>query len=145
MWTNACIKCISSGYPFPNLILGSVSVAGLEKAACHSHRLGNKWFNAARSLRPHLVLHRSGISSAAISDVRFIRGNGNRWLVTVSKSVWSVLVLWDVGYAQNGISARKCAEWSPKGGIITSLCLNNDPASEATLAIGLLHDGSVGT
>jgi hypothetical protein len=54
-------------------------------------------------------------------------------MMTVSKSVWSVMAIWDIGEED----ARKVCEWSPRGAIFTGFALNHDPNSAATVAISL--------
>ncbi|KAF8625734.1 hypothetical protein AX15_005217 [Amanita polypyramis BW_CC] len=141
VWTNTCVRYVLSvGYPFPNAPLGSLPIAELERSTCHAYRLGRRW--RSKNPRPRWSLYNDSAFSAAISDVRFVlQGRGNdKWLVTVSKSIWSVLTLWDVSHSARG-QARKCGEWSPKGGVFKSFCLDTDSSSIPTLAIALLHGG----
>ncbi|KAF8637532.1 hypothetical protein AX17_002758 [Amanita inopinata Kibby_2008] len=137
VWTNACHRCVLAlGYPFPNVPLDSLSVESLERSTCNAYRLGHKW--RSRGLTPRTMHYVYGVFSAAISDVRFVPGHGDKWLVTISKSIWSVLAVWHI--AGTG-TPQKRGEWSPKGAIFKGFCLNTDANSEATLAIALQHGG----
>ncbi|KAM6493577.1 hypothetical protein JOM56_011711 [Amanita muscaria] len=140
LWTRACMKCISHGYPFQNVSLESMSILDLEKSSHNAHRLGQKWLSS--NLEPRFSREFPDISSAAIVDVRFVPGHGDKWIVTISKSVWSVLALWDISDLRSHTWFSKPTKWSPKGGVFKSFCLNSDVTSLATLAIGLLHNGT---
>ncbi|KAF8347153.1 hypothetical protein F5887DRAFT_48807 [Amanita rubescens] len=138
VWTNACIRYIlAQGYPFPNVPLDSLSIANLERLTRHAYQLGQKW--RSKSLRPRSILFNDSVSGANISDVLFLPGHDDKWLITASKSVWSVLTLWDISSLGSGRQPQTC-KWSPKGGIFKKFCLNSDPTSTATLAIALLHE-----
>ncbi|KAK2462524.1 hypothetical protein APHAL10511_005494 [Amanita phalloides] len=142
VWTNACVRCIlAQGYPFKYASLDSLSIVDLEKSTLDAYRLGRRW--CSRRLRPRSTGNYDGLFSSAISDVRFVPGHGDKWIVTICKSVWSVLTLWDVSeIAGHPPQAHKKGEWSPKGGIFKNFCLNGDPTSIATLAIALLYKGT---
>lgn len=75
-------------------------------------------------------------ASTAVTDLRFIPGH-EKLLLTVSKSVWSAITIWDI------ISARKRLQWSPRGAVFSGFCLNKDPKSEATIAVSIVKDGFV--
>ncbi|PFH48199.1 hypothetical protein AMATHDRAFT_66098 [Amanita thiersii Skay4041] len=132
------------GFPFPNVSPDVLSISELEHSVCRAYRLGLKW--RCRDTRPYAMLTLSSIYSAPISDVRFVPGHQDKWLVTVSKSIWSVLAIWDIRPRFSNVGSgrkvpqRKCGEWSPKGAVIKGFCLNSDPHSEVTLAVACLHD-----
>ncbi|KIK57623.1 hypothetical protein GYMLUDRAFT_1009574 [Collybiopsis luxurians FD-317 M1] len=96
--------------------------------------------------------------STPITDVRFVRSvrhsissvNGSKTesvlVLSVSKGIWSVITIWEVLVSlgvQDGIPPRprKCAEWSPKGGLFTGLCLATENPSEADLAVSVMCEG----
>jgi len=77
-------------------------------------------------------------SSTPVSDLRFVPGHDGKWLLTVSRGIWSVITLWDIG---DGL--RKMLEWSPREALFDGFALNTDPDSEATLAVSIVEEGSV--
>ncbi|KAK0229433.1 hypothetical protein EDD85DRAFT_972925 [Armillaria nabsnona] len=64
-----------------------------------------------------------------VSKMRLVPGRRRRWLITVSKDIWSVQTIWDV------TRGCKCSEWSPKSAIFTGVKLNADLESEAGVAV----------
>jgi hypothetical protein len=62
-----------------------------------------------------------------------VPGHGGRLMLTISRSVWSAMAIWDISEED----ARKVCEWSPRGAIFNGFALNSDPNSEATVAISL--------
>jgi len=56
-------------------------------------------------------------------------------MLTISKSVWSAMAIWDMGEEKE--DARKVCEWSPRGAIFNGFALNSDPNSKATIAVSL--------
>ncbi|PBK86153.1 hypothetical protein ARMGADRAFT_1169299 [Armillaria gallica] len=67
----------------------------------------------------------------SIYEIKFIPGRQHKWVLTVSKGIWSVLTIWDFA------RGHKYSEWSPKGVIFTRAKLNADPESEAGVAVSL--------
>lgn len=74
--------------------------------------------------------------SNAVSEVRFLRGHDDRFLAVVSQGIWSSLGIWDVGEEAMGPTV-KVVHWAPKGAALTSLAVNTDPESPATLALSV--------
>ncbi|PBK61075.1 hypothetical protein ARMSODRAFT_673535 [Armillaria solidipes] len=66
-----------------------------------------------------------------VSEIKFMPGREHRWLLTVSKGIWSVLTIWDIAHG------HKRSDLSPKGAIFTVVKLNADPQSEAGIAVSL--------
>jgi hypothetical protein len=137
IWHNACTTHIlREGLPFPKLALVSMSASELEQRTCHAYRLSRKWLSDA--CKPRKICLFNATSSTAICDLRFIPGYDGKWLLTISKSIWSALCVWNIS-----TSLQKCCEWSPRGAIFDGLALNTDATSEATFAISVSQDGSV--
>ncbi|TFK37200.1 hypothetical protein BDQ12DRAFT_685499 [Crucibulum laeve] len=134
VWTNACnTHILQKGYPFPEIPLEKLSVPKLEKRTCHAYLLARKWLSEERGFRAKKFI--DATSSTSVSDVRFVPGREDL-LLTISKSIWSVITLWDVS-----AEPRKRCEWSPRGAIFNGFSLNSNPSSEATMAISILKDG----
>lgn len=74
--------------------------------------------------------------SNAVSEARFLRGHEDRFLAVVSQGIWSSLSIWDIGEEAMG-PAVKVVDWAPKGASLTSLVVNTDPVSPATLALSV--------
>ncbi|KII84193.1 hypothetical protein PLICRDRAFT_179863 [Plicaturopsis crispa FD-325 SS-3] len=84
---------LAQGFPFPP----APPIHALEERTRHAYRLGSKWLQS-QSQQSALATRRGwsvspNTSGASISDVRFMPG---RWLLTVSKGIWSVLTAWDI-------------------------------------------------
>ncbi|KAJ3800040.1 hypothetical protein GGU11DRAFT_774748 [Lentinula aff. detonsa] len=110
-------------------------------------------------LLPHRDINWVVTPSISITAVRFVRSvrrcpsnldtetaDESILVLSVSKGIWSVLTIWDVpiflyGNDNTQHRPRKCAEWSPKGGLFTGLCLNRDHSSEADLAVSVVCEG----
>ena len=88
---------------------------------------------------PQSSYHVSGTSGTSISGVRFLPGHDDKLFVTVSKSIWSSLSIWEM----QGDNAKMVAHWSPRGVIITGFAVNDEVGTEGTLAISVLLDGFV--
>ncbi|KAJ3822071.1 hypothetical protein F5880DRAFT_1577519 [Lentinula raphanica] len=146
----------------------AMSRAELEQRTRHAYRLARKWlqpdhpeltessFECIYALRPHRTTKWPVSPSISITDVRFVRsvrrGPSNLATVesilvlSVSKGIWSVITIWDVPifpYGNDHVQQhpRKCAEWSPKGGLFTGLCLSRNHGSEADLAVSVVCEG----
>lgn len=139
IWLNACTtNILEKFYPFPSIALDTISEAELERRTRHAYRLSLAWLSPPESWRPRTETSMQNTPATPISDIHFVPGREGRWLLTVSKGIWSVITLWDL---LNGPS--KVSEWSPKGAIFTGFVVNNDVASEGVVAIGTLQDRSV--
>lgn len=126
---------LSRGFPFPNGIsLDSTTDLELEQSVKRSFLLGRKW--QLPSPQPRHVYEFNANPSTCIEEVRFLPGRN--WLLTVSKGIWSTIVVWDLNFA-DGAGAEKITEWNPKGAIFIGLAVNTDPQSEATLAVSLMQ------
>ncbi|KAF5337438.1 hypothetical protein D9758_017168 [Tetrapyrgos nigripes] len=188
IWIEAChSQILSKGYPFPRCSLQELPQERLETLTRRAYRLAQRWLNqyhnvnldsgrkpslssfssssstSPSSLFPNKECKFSVSPSAPIADVRFIEGFEERFLLTVSKGIWSVITIWDVAEALESLSGqgsrngdskstatsyrerrpttpRKCCEWSPKGGLFTGLTLNSDLESEAKLAVSVAFE-----
>ncbi|KAG6918472.1 hypothetical protein DXG01_014099 [Tephrocybe rancida] len=113
-----------------------MSVSELEKRTCHAYRLALRWRSG--HLSPPRTLFISSISNISISDVRFLPGRSGDWILTVSKSIWDVITIWDLS-SEKGM--RRACEWSPRGGLFTGVAMNTDAGSDATLAVSVSNYG----
>lgn len=137
VWTNACNNHIlKKGYPFPSQTLGSMSLSELEHQTYRAYHLASRWLSGI--VMSGRTLFIDATSSTSVSEVRFMPGHNAQWILTVSKSIWDMVTIWDVSS-----EPRKCCEWSPRGAIFNGLALNSDPSSKASMAISVLKDGSV--
>ncbi|KIM35396.1 hypothetical protein M413DRAFT_449782 [Hebeloma cylindrosporum] len=135
VWANACkFHVINKGFPFPDTALDSLSTQNLVYHATNGWRLAQRWIRGLST--PLRTRYISGMSGTSISDVRFVPGHGRRFILTISKSVWSAMAIWDMG-EEGGEDARKVCEWSPRGAIFNGFALNSDSNSEATVAVSL--------
>ncbi|KAG7441270.1 uncharacterized protein BT62DRAFT_974991 [Guyanagaster necrorhizus] len=124
VWTNAHkLDILSNDYPFP------LDDSDLEQRTRHAYRLASRWL-ADSALSPK---SETTFTGSPVSEIKFVSGRQHKWLLTVSKVIWSVLMVWDIARGQ------KCSEWSPKGAIFTGVSLNDDAESEASLAVSFAY------
>ncbi|PBK61097.1 hypothetical protein ARMSODRAFT_897248 [Armillaria solidipes] len=122
VWTNAFkLDIVLNDYPFP------LDDTDLEHRTRHAYRLASRWL-ANSPLTPK---SETTFIGSPVSEIKFVPGRRHKWVLTVSKGIWSVLTIWDITRQQ------KCSEWSPKGAIFTEVKLNADPESEASVAVSL--------
>jgi hypothetical protein len=110
--------------------------AELERRTRHAYRLSRKWLSP--TCEPQKMVIFDATSTTSVSDLRFLPGHDGRWLLTVSKGIWSLITVWDIG---DGL--RKLSEWGPKGALFSGFALNTDSHSTATLAVSVFEEGSV--
>ncbi|THU89975.1 hypothetical protein K435DRAFT_760617 [Dendrothele bispora CBS 962.96] len=147
VWIGACqSQVISKGYPFPRCSLQDLTQRELERLARRAFHLAQRWLQPGGALCPCKETKFVVSPSAPVSDIRFIEGFEEKFLLTVSKGIWSVITIWDISPALDEVvidntpsdrSPRKCCEWSPKGGLFTGLTLNSDLHSDAKLAVSI--------
>ncbi|KAK0483000.1 hypothetical protein EDD18DRAFT_1200523 [Armillaria luteobubalina] len=122
VWTNAFeLDIVSNDYPFP------LDDTDIEHCTRHAYRLASRWLADA----PLTPKSETTFSGSPVSEIQFVPGRQHKWVLTVSKVIWSVLTIWDTH------QERKCCEWSPKGAIFTGVKLNTEPESEASVAVSL--------
>ncbi|KAK0470226.1 uncharacterized protein EV420DRAFT_1258549 [Desarmillaria tabescens] len=125
VWTNAFkLDILSNDYPVP------IDDTDLEQRTRHAYRLASRWLADS----PLMPASETGFTGSTVSEIKFIPGRQHKWLLTVSKGIWSVLTIWDI------TRGHKCSEWSPRGALFTGVKLNTDTESEASIAVAL--DGS---
>jgi hypothetical protein len=137
VWKNACIThVLRRHYPFPSSPINSMDSSELEKRTRHAYRLSTRW--QSPSCTPRKMVIFDATSTTPVSDLRFVPGHDGKWLLTVSKGIWSVITVWDIG---DGL--RKMLEWSPKGAFFNGFALNTDSESDGTLAVSVVQEESV--
>lgn len=147
VWKNACLHyIIGKGYPFPELSLNRLPVWELERYVCHSSKLAKTWLSG--SWIPRRSWSNSATANISVTDVRLIPGSRGTLLITLSKTIWSVITLWKLEpvvspASSENCSFEKCCEWSPRGAVVTGFALNSDPLSEVKLAVSSLNKGFV--
>ncbi|KAJ7601181.1 hypothetical protein C8J56DRAFT_912357 [Mycena floridula] len=136
VWINACnSQILQKCYPFPSIAPESISDAQeLRRMTLNSHSLASKWKSKDRQPKSAWTFRTQ--PSTVISDIYFVPGYKGRWLLTVSKGIWSVVTLRDLHSAE----LQKSAEWSPKGAIFDGITVNSALEAEATVAVGVKMD-----
>lgn len=137
--------------PFPQTRTPSLlSAISLEHIVRRSLRIGKFW--SSKNTKPTQTVVFRASEATNVTDVRFLPGRGGRYVVTVSKGIWSVITCWDVGCEFDVATfdkvtvpggARKVAEWCPKGAIFSGFIVNSDPSSDGVLAISVNTGGLV--
>lgn len=147
VWTSACMRyIIGRGYPFPNVPLDTLSVQELERYVCHAARLATKWLS--RDWVPARKWSINATTNTSVTDVRLIPGSAGALMLTLSKSVWSAVTIWELEPVISRTINDRCSfhrrcEWSPRGAIFSGFALNSCPSSEVKLAISVLNNGFV--
>ena len=137
VWLNACVTHIlNRRYPFPPFPIDAMDAPELERRTRHAYHLATKW--QSTSCEPEKMVIFDATSATPLTDLRFLPGRDGKWLLTVSKGIWSVMSLWDIG---DGL--RRIVDWSPKDGQLHGFAVNTDPDSPATLVVSIFEDRSV--
>ncbi|KXN86957.1 hypothetical protein AN958_09454 [Leucoagaricus sp. SymC.cos] len=145
VWTNACLKyIIGRGYPFPRVSLDSLSIQSLERHTCHSDQLAKKWLSCRWN--PLRTWSTATTANTSVTDARLLPGSQGTLLFTLSKSVWSVVTLWQLEPVISRTPGTACTfdkrcEWSPRGAIFNGFALNSSLESEVKIAISILNNG----
>lgn len=113
-----------------------MSVPELEYHTCDAFSLASRWL--AQCFTPRVACYIDATSNIPVSEIRFVPGHEEQWILTVSKSIWDVITIWDVS-----AKPQKCCEWSQRGATFNGFALNADSNSQAMLAVSVLNDGSV--
>ncbi|KAL1743398.1 hypothetical protein HDZ31DRAFT_41024 [Schizophyllum fasciatum] len=134
VWTDFLIsEILSPGYPFPDVPLERLPARELERLVRRAHGLATRW--RTNTLDPRTIGSVQMGTGTAPSAVRFLPGHDGRWLLTISKGIWSIATVWRVG-ARGGL--RKACEWSPRRALIDGFAVNKRPGCAfATLALSL--------
>lgn len=163
MWYNACVfNILRPGYPFPDVPLDDLNELDLERYTRLAHRLSQRWSSRSslgcqhRTQSPAmfdsfpLTRERSfkASTSTEITAVRFLHGRRERYMLAVSKGIWSTLSLWRIdgpggNKSQNAAPPHGCAKWSPKGALFSRFILNKDVRSEGVVALSVFMAGFV--
>ncbi|KAK7045273.1 hypothetical protein R3P38DRAFT_3347422 [Favolaschia claudopus] len=140
IWVNALTdRILPPCYPFPlDFPLDNVSSSVLESSVRRAYLLGKQWFSE-KPFSCDVLYDFDATKGTPITDVRFIPGYDGTWIITVSKSIWSVMTVWELRGTSR--SATKRFEWSQRDSLLQSFVLNDEGAAEATLAIAVVREG----
>ncbi|KZT19092.1 hypothetical protein NEOLEDRAFT_1078582 [Neolentinus lepideus HHB14362 ss-1] len=134
-WLAVSTTLKRQGCPFSEKPLMAMDAPELERKARRAYQLGKKWSDLDRmSPRTSFTFHAN--PENPIMNLRFLPGLDGRWIVTVSQGIWSVLAFWHFNPDDPG-KAVKMAEWTRKGAFFDALVVNQDPESEATVAVSV--------
>lgn len=137
VWQNACTRNIlQHGFPCPSFD-EETDAPQLELHTIHAYNLARKWMTG--SSRPSDVITFDSAASTFVSDIRFVPGHDGKWILVVSRGIWSVLSLWNV---EESGSVEMICQWGPRGNLFIGLAVNTDPHSEATLAVSIAQNRS---
>ncbi|KAJ7609915.1 hypothetical protein FB45DRAFT_340337 [Roridomyces roridus] len=135
VWTNACIhRVLAHNYPFfdgDTFDLTDVSIPDLERRTRRAYTLATRWLSPDPP-SPSVLCEFDATNGTPIYDLRFVPGREGKWVIVVSKQIWSILSLWEVDV--HARPARKLFEWSRRGGIIHNLVLS-DTSQDPLLAV----------
>jgi hypothetical protein len=135
VWANACtVHILQKGYPFPFQILDTMSDTELEYHTCRAYSLATRWL--AGTIAPRRTLSLEATASTSVQEVRFIPGHAGEWILTISKGIWDILTIWDLGVE----SGRKVCEWSPRGVLLSGVCVNLDGDTDAIVGVSVFQN-----
>ncbi|KAL6303375.1 hypothetical protein BKA93DRAFT_826663 [Sparassis latifolia] len=141
VWQNAyTCQVLLQGFPAP--YASALDAVQLERNVLRALRVGNFWLSP--SAAPRKVVEFKASSGTSVSEVHFLPRHEDRWLVTVSKGIWSMITCWDIPSIcdpPERAQAVQIAEWSPKGMLFTGFVVNSDPDSEGILAASVSGRG----
>lgn len=162
VWYNACVfNILRPGYPFPDVPLDDLTEFDLERYTRLAHRLSLRWSSRSslgsqhRAQSPAIfdsfpltrVRSFKASTSTEITAVRFLHGRKERYMLAVSKGIWSTLSLWRIdgpgGNKSQNAAPHECTKWSPKGALFSKFVLNKDVKSEAVVALSVFMAGFV--
>ncbi|KAJ6536852.1 hypothetical protein B0H19DRAFT_1181976 [Mycena capillaripes] len=139
VWTNACNhQILLPRYPFPEPALDTLTVPDLESHVRHAHLLASRWISD-KSLYCRVYSEFDATNGTAVSDLRFVPGHAGNWLLLFSKSIWSIISLWEL--SDSVARPLKRFEWSRRGCLLQSFVLNDDLTSDAVLAVSMVEGG----
>ncbi|PBK86136.1 hypothetical protein ARMGADRAFT_1086890 [Armillaria gallica] len=120
VWTNAFkLDIVSKDFSFP------LDDSDPQFSTCHAYRLASRG-PPDSPLTPKIE---TSFIGSPVSKIKFLPGLQHKWLITISKGIWSVLTIWDIA------RGHKSSEWSPKRALLTEVKLNAEPWSEAGVAV----------
>ncbi|KAJ6610515.1 hypothetical protein B0H10DRAFT_2193343 [Mycena sp. CBHHK59/15] len=144
VWTNACNhQILPRRFPFPDIALEELTVPQLERHTRHASRLASRWLSLGGSPTTPISVGSfefDATNGTRVFDLRFVPSHEGRWLLTISKGIWSIITLWelpDAGTMRN----RKLFEWSRRDCLLQSFVLNGDSACEGALAVSVTQAG----
>ncbi|TFK48206.1 hypothetical protein OE88DRAFT_556689 [Heliocybe sulcata] len=135
VWLTECNTVKSQGFPFPEKALAAMDMPELERRARRAYQLGNKW-SSLDHMAPRATCVFEANPGNPIMNLRFLPRSDGKWIVTVSQGIWSVLAFWHMNADEPG-SIIKVAEWTRKGTFFHAFVVNQDPDSEATVAVSV--------
>ncbi|KAJ6614970.1 hypothetical protein B0H10DRAFT_2261099, partial [Mycena sp. CBHHK59/15] len=144
VWTNACNhQILPRRFPFPDIALEELTVPQLERHTRHAYRLASRWLSLGGSPTTPISVGSfefDAMNGTRVFDLRFVPSHEGRWLLTISKGLWSIITRWelpDAGTMRN----RKLFEWSRRDCLLQSFVLNGDSACEGALAVSVTQAG----
>lgn len=135
VWQNiGSSQILQQGIPFSKKPLSSFSVRDLEDRVRRAYHLGQAW------KAPSITFRASDFAASRggpIQDIYFIPGYDQRWLITVSQGIWSMITLWDRR------NLKRVTSWTPQNAVFSALAVNTSEDCEAALAVSLHRYDSV--
>lgn len=140
---------LPNGLPFPQhvniqTLTSYPSFLHIEQACIYSFRLEQFWRRNSYQQTNHVIpdnvykscFPASGTEDVAISDVRIFPGTYGTRIVTISKGIWSTLVLWET----DSHSRRVIGRWTCQGAVFRGFVVTDDPTSKNCIAISVSRD-----
>jgi hypothetical protein len=140
---------LAHGLPFPQHVdvQSLTSYSGFpdfERACIYSFRLDQFWRRCIYHQSNHVIpsnlyqisFPASGTEDVAVSEVRILPGTYGKRIVTISKGIWSTLVLWEA----DGHSRRVLGRWTCQGAVFRGFVVTDDPSSKNCIAMSVSSD-----
>ncbi|KAJ7213733.1 hypothetical protein B0H12DRAFT_370794 [Mycena haematopus] len=140
VWTNACNhQILHQCYPFPaEVAIDALPVPDLERHVRHASLLVARWL----SDRPPycgVCYEFDATDGTPVYDLRFLPGHAGTRIIAVSKSIWSIIAVWEL--SESGAPPLKRFEWSKRNSLLGKYVINGDKTSDAVLAVSVIQGG----
>ncbi|KAF8213929.1 hypothetical protein K438DRAFT_1802538 [Mycena galopus ATCC 62051] len=137
VWANAYHKILHLRYPFPaEVAVDALSVPDLERHVRHSSLLASRWLSDTPPCCD-VYCEFDATNGTPVSALRFVPGHEGAWIIAVSKSIWSIIALWEL--SASGAPPLKRFEWSRRDCLLQNFVLNGDKTTDVTLAVSVIR------
>ncbi|KAJ7882537.1 hypothetical protein B0H14DRAFT_2702955 [Mycena olivaceomarginata] len=139
VWNNACKhQILIPGYPFPTDVdINALSAPDLERHVRRASLLAAQWISE-EPLRCGVLSEFDATNGTPVSELRFVPGHAGNWIIAVSKSIWSIIAVWEL--SDSGDPPIKRFEWSRRDCLLQNFVLNDDDTADAVLAVSVIQE-----
>ncbi|KAJ7812243.1 hypothetical protein B0H14DRAFT_2857322 [Mycena olivaceomarginata] len=99
--------------------------------------LAAQWISE-EPLRCGVLSEFDATNGTPVSELRFVPGHAGNWIIAVSKSIWSIIAVWEL--SDSGDPPIKRFEWSRRDCLLQNFVLNDDDTADAVLAVSVIQE-----